>query len=747
MASSLLTRKKTDVWLIGQPSPSLNQSRLPSIQQVLCVFWHYKLEMKKSIKKSATCTAEDVMSVWEKAGIPTKWKQHVIIKIEKYFTEWQKLKKNKENRAKRSETVIAREQSWKDGLSNLFDIAHTDAMKIMTNQEDRQFLINQRENRHGQIGSVDKASAKKEAQKKKKLSRIQQMQKQETTAMQALTEKCVLLSSTSTSDDNASLNTTSEDILNTSDSKRQPQTEKPPLRRGRKKLLTTDLAVSLDAAKLSHRKATIVLTKTLQSVGKDPSEYSVNYSSIQRQRSKHRKAVATDLKKEFKPEVPLTVHWDGKLIEDIAGHQTVDRLPILVSGQGVDQLLAVPKLDRGTGEACASAVYETVTSWNLEDNIKCLCFDTTAVNTGLRNGACIMLEQKMQKDMLWLACRHHIMEIMLEAVVSEALGPSSGPEILMFKRFKAAWPEIDPTKFNSALSSSQDNASHMIAFAQDQLNKFQPRDDYKELLDLTIVYLGGVPSKGISFKAPAGLHRARWMAKAIYCLKIMLFSRQFKLTKKEEANVQQVCAFVVTIYVKYWFSCPSACSAPKNDLQMLKDIKKYERVNKNVAKVALKKILGHLWYISEELVAFAFFDDQLNPEIRQRMASALQNDGLEHSPKRVTLSSTDINLISEKELDHFVTSNTMKFFEIMNIPSSFLQKSVELWSDDPEYKAAKDVVNSMRVINDIAERGVALIEEFNKLITVNEEQKQYLLLVVKDFRKKYPNAKKSTLVS
>ncbi|GBP79306.1 hypothetical protein EVAR_55364_1 [Eumeta japonica] len=86
---------------------------------------------------------------------------------------------------------------------------------------------------------------------------------------------------------------------------------------------------------------------------------------------KQRKRVAESLKKEFQPNTPLTVHWDGKLIEDITGHKTVDRLPILVSGQGVDQLLAVPKLSHGTGEACASAVYDTIVSWNLGDKIKC----------------------------------------------------------------------------------------------------------------------------------------------------------------------------------------------------------------------------------------------------------------------------------------------------------------------------------------------------------------------------------------
>ncbi|CAH2101755.1 unnamed protein product [Euphydryas editha] len=158
------------------------------------------------------------------------------------------------------------------------------------------------------------------------------------------------------------------------------------------------LSASLDFAKLSDRKATVVLTSTLKSAGTDPSEYNINSSSTCRQRMKQRQRVAESLKKEFNPNKPLTVHWDGKLIEDITGHKTVDRLPILVSGQGVNQLLAVPKLSNGTGKASASAVYVTIVSWNLSDKIKCFCFDTTAVNTVLRAGACILLEQKMEKD-------------------------------------------------------------------------------------------------------------------------------------------------------------------------------------------------------------------------------------------------------------------------------------------------------------------------------------------------------------
>jgi len=79
-------------------------------------------------------------------------------------------------------------------------------------------------------------------------------------------------------------------------------------------------------------------------------------------------------------------------LEDISGHKTVDRLPILVS-DGVEQLLGVPKLQSGAGESAASVVVERAIDWEISDQVKCMSFDTTAVNTGRRSGACILLEQ------------------------------------------------------------------------------------------------------------------------------------------------------------------------------------------------------------------------------------------------------------------------------------------------------------------------------------------------------------------
>ena len=63
-----------------------------------------------------------------------------------------------------------------------------------------------------------------------------------------------------------------------------------------------------------------------------------------------------------------------------------------MSGLGVIQLLAVPKLPNGTGEAMTAAVYAAITDWDIQEQVCAMPFDTTSLNTGLKSGACALLE-------------------------------------------------------------------------------------------------------------------------------------------------------------------------------------------------------------------------------------------------------------------------------------------------------------------------------------------------------------------
>lgn len=53
----------------------------------------------------------------------------------------------------------------------------------------------------------------------------------------------------------------------------------------------------------------------------------------------------------------------------------------------------------------------------------------------------------------------------------------------------------------------------------------------------------------------------------------------------------------------------------------------------------------------------------------------------------------------------------------------------------------------MKVVNDVAERSVALMSTFNQSITRTEAEMQKLIQIVEDNRKRIPDSRKSTLVT
>src|SRR6218665_4132695 len=119
------------------------------------------------------------------------------------------------------------------------------------------------------------------------------------------------------------------------------------------------------------------------------------------------------------------------------------------SGDGNDKLLSIPTLAAGTGEQESNAVYNQLKLWRQSDKVVAMSVDTTAGNTGRLKGACTILELKLCRKLLWLACCHNAMELILSKVFTLCCGPSSAPEIPIFKRFKAIWKGIAYENFRS----------------------------------------------------------------------------------------------------------------------------------------------------------------------------------------------------------------------------------------------------------------------------------------------------------
>ena len=71
-----------------------------------------------------------------------------------------------------------------------------------------------------------------------------------------------------------------------------------------------------------------------------------------------------------------------------------------------------------------------------------------------------------------------------------------------------------------------------------------PQEDYKELCQLTVLWLGGVVDN-FQFQWPGPVHHARFMAKAIYYLKMQLTSRHVAIfTESEKVEISLMAEFV-----------------------------------------------------------------------------------------------------------------------------------------------------------------------------------------------------------
>lgn len=264
---------------------------------------------------------------------------------------------------------------------------------------------------------------------------------------------------------------------------------------------------ALDRCQLSMRNSVFIIEATIEALGYNTDEFPISKSSIQRIRTEMRRERAEAIKVEFQNEVPdtVTIHWDGKLLPALDVRKSKEeRLPIVISYDNKEQLIAVPKLDNSSGSEQAQAVWNAIIDWNLEDKGQILCCDTTASNTGRINGACVLLEQKLNREMLIFACRHHVYELVLKSVFEAKISQvTTSPDIPLFKKFRENWKNIDPEKIQSHTEKltclNVSEIDKLLEFYRTELTREIAKGDYRELIELSIIFLGGDTEKKSRF--------------------------------------------------------------------------------------------------------------------------------------------------------------------------------------------------------------------------------------------------------
>ena len=219
----------------------------------------------------------------------------------------------------------------------------------------------------------------------------------------------------------------------------------------------------------------------------------------------------------------------------------------------------------------------------------------------------------MGRPLLWCACRKHVGEVLLtkawDALKVEA---SKNQDVSVFNRFRENFPYLDlSSTYSHVLSSDplllslRNEGISLLSkiLSQEELSGLLPRGDYRELAELALFYLGGSNQDDLKIHRPGATHKARWMARIIHALKILILKETIldTMNPKERwisdyifEKLERFILFVSHVYIPWWFECPLAAKAPKNDLTLFKNILKFAEIDKEISDAVSKGFLNHL---------------------------------------------------------------------------------------------------------------------------------------------------------
>ena len=172
--------------------------------------------------------------------------------------------------------------------------------------------------------------------------------------------------------------------------------------------------------------------------------------------------------------------------------------------------------------------------------------------------------------------------------------------------------------------------------------------------------------------------------------------------------------------MEHWYRAPISSSAPHNDPTLFRKLNNFKTFDKEVAEFDIKAIAGHLWYLTDDLMSLSFFSNDVDNQTKEKMLIALENVSM--------------------NLDDFLTKRSKYVFELLGINWAFMKEDCpDKWSSITENQDAHKIVNSMKVVNDTAERAVKLVSDYTKILTNDETQLQYILQTVEEHRCQIPD--------
>lgn len=437
-----------------------------------------------------------------------------------------------------------------------------------------------------------------------------------------------------------------------------------------------------------------------------------------------------------------TICFDHQNMRKISGKYegTSHRLAIVWYCKKTHNVIGIEEMLDKTAESQAQAIHRACGIFNIEkEQIVALTCDNENTNTGVRGGTCVLLEIALNKSLLRLMCRRHIMEIVIKDVYYHLFN-SDTPNNIFYNILKEIWGDLREAdfpfrEFNEDSFTRDMNLETHVAF-EELRNKAilelishskskLVRDDYREVTLVALKFLGHYKNtrkaNEVKFRTIINPSMARFMAVAIQGLECYLFRRSIDWTLSEREgmkhNIMRFATFVALIYVRYWNRSSNLFDAPFNDLCFLKELQVYQMFDAPVAKVAISAISRHLNYMSEELTPLCLFSEKVSVDEKNRISENLRasfddilplRNGNQGSNHILFHHDDEDNDWEQLSLSDLIGIRSHFFFQSMNLPLGFLNIDANEWKINKDYKNAKKIVeNSLICINDASERVIS----------------------------------------
>ena len=787
--------------LLGETLPSNKIVSCPLDQGIFGAICS-KDEGCLKLEEDKYCTLQKIKKCWNQAGIKTVGDSQIRCNIVKLWTEFKELKKK---RTRLSVSAVQDRDQFKIHLTKCFNISSKDALETIQNDKKRDdkakesdiiFLADQLGDRKMIFTTLDK----------KYDDVVKRVEKRKQNLLSRKTKEEIRVSATDTVELDEGwedLEAETQDDLNdaTVVSPIKKKSRIIPIggmrKRARKikgRTILLDVPVDIlqktatDAARLnlSPSQHQGILAAFINASGGSVDEFPISDSSSRRDRKKALKTKKQEILDNFKASVnseniKLVGHFDGKLMKELVDNNNVkvdrqkeDRMAVLVTSPDLvdkEQLLGILALEDGTGKSQKEGVMELMTEWGAWDNLIGLVFDTTSSNTGIWKGAVTLLEKEKGFPILKMPCRRHVYELHAKHVAYQISGrETTGPGDKLFLEFRANWdeikPEIDYTKlvkfdWKQCLGSPIETQAHNVLLwcKKALVDKTFPRSDYQEMVELIVVFLGGVV-EGFQFRKLRKVSSARFLQKGLMYISMRLLHGQYNLfTRKEDKEIKVLAEFSAIYYGVWFLITPLTASAPRNDLQAIHQMRVLMPFRKQEATACLESWERHLDYLSPPLVVFCLADDDLSNDEKRNVADALLSlltehdiegfkpDGRVKVPGPNFTQSKDYWAIDQDipSLSQFVDVTSWLIFIHLGMldidQMMWLTMEVEDWENQQDFIGFKDFVKNLTCVNDPAERSIKLAQDFID-DEQNEEDLQAKYVVVSEHRKMVKGTKK-----